>query len=180
MIIRNGVESDIESIESLVKTEFCTNEDIVAEKYKNALSKNTLLLVAEHDMNRIAFIFCYFFEYDEMVRKYDFVEGYIENRTVLYISSIIVANDYRKKGIGGKLLNEALAVGRSKGYKQALAVLVESNNEVMSKGIFLNEGFNINKRIEHLWGNFEKENSCPKCAGLEQCFCNGLVATQVI
>ena len=119
MIIRNAVSGDYENIYNLVKTAFetakvsdGTEQDFVLELRKSNVYIKDLEFVAEFAGRLIGHIMLT--EQPVIAKPYD-IKGVL-------LAPLCVDIKYRSRGVGGSLINYALAQALLKGYKAAFLV----------------------------------------------------------
>jgi len=78
-------------------------------------------------------------------------ENYTEKDKTVYLHSLTVSEEFRRKGYGKKLVKECENVARNSGYKKITAIVKKNN--IPSQEMFISEGYEIyqSDNIRHLF-----------------------------
>ena len=114
------------SIDSSEETGFVEYPIPDEEEYLQMIKKSKYFYVAESDKKIVGFLSGFTYEYLQThLDKEDELEQFLlkKNRDFIYLDQLAVIKEYRRKGIGKKLIQQLITDSIKEGYKTFIAVV---------------------------------------------------------
>lgn len=184
MEIRNMELNDIPRIVDLSVKHFYTDIRENGNFYKDILcSSNKFCLVAEDkDKKFLGFLEYAVLTQSELISMYPNSKLIFKpvDTKILYMSSVIVINQARSKGVASKLVNEAFKHGENAGCLKAIVFAVRDGVEgkVKAERILNKLKFQrVGEEVYDMWSqSAEPVNNCTVCAKVkETCTCSAII-----
>jgi ribosomal protein S18 acetylase RimI-like enzyme len=113
--------------------------------------------------------------FSELINKDHGLRKAHKGKGVYLLVSACVEKKWRGRGIGVKLLKEAIGTIRARKPSFILSMAWKYDGKVHSEGMLIQQGFEQVKEIQNFWKQFSEENNakCPIC-GIP-CTCSAVV-----